>query len=288
MSDVEITAEESGQGAIDIQGLIDLIMGKVDAKIVNLKGEITEALIQIGLNTQDWLTGITDSIRDWLEQPLSDIESAINLTWDSLQKFKDAMNDIVSSIMATAAAWFDTAIQKITGVFDDVYGRLETLIETVKDAITGLKDAVINGIKLAKETVMIWLTDIVDGFKAGLKWLGDRLKDGIQKMLDKIWNTFSNIYNFLKSGYENLKGELTAVYDRSIARIKEIMTTVKESIGDAIDFLVEFFKMVWEFIKEILDELRDLPEDLIAAVMLKMLKIQKGVVEKFIQEERRT
>jgi len=285
MSDTDIIAAESEGGVVDIEAIVQVVMARMSGVIDDLKEEITEKFEILTSNTQSWLNDIVGAIGNWLATPLDNINSTLNLVFDTLTKWKESVGDIISSVIAEVQGWIETVVEKLEFVFDDLFQSMKDIIVSVQDAISTLKETIIETIQLVIETVKAWLVNLWDTLITGLKWLGDKILTGIQAIVNYVKNTFTNIYNALKAGYENLKAELTIVYDRSIIRIKEVMNIIAEELKEHFEPMILAFVELWDYFKAILVEMKTVPEDAIAEVVYTLMKVQKRVLLRLIEEE---
>lgn len=266
-----ITEIEEG---VDLTALITEI---VDGKITDLRTDIANSFVSMSNTVKSWIGDTTAEIRDWLAGPLSDIESAINLVFDTLSKFKESIKSVVDTIMSKVTGMFESAISTIKGVFEDVWSRMETIYLTIKDVVNTMKDNIVNGIKTVTKIIGLWLKDIIDKLKSGLQRIGADIVTTVHIIVGKITSILDSVKDYLTGVYQTIKGELEKVYVGIKDRLKEIIDTAKEVFGNFIDRLIEFFQAVWEFIKTGLAEIKDLPLDLVEEIMYRMAQVQINV-----------
>ncbi len=269
---------------IDYDYIVGEVVKKVDVKINALKAEIADSFQSMVNTSQSWFEGITGEIRDWLQAPLSNIESAINLVYDTLTKFKENLVSSINTVMSKVQGWFDTTMDKMKGVFDDVYGRMETIFLTIQDVVLTMKANIANAFKTAIETVSGWLAELWDRLKDGMTYIGDQIVKATKEIFNQITAILANVSSYIQDTYKNIAGEIKDVYDRSVVRFKGFLDTAKQVFGDFIDKLLLFLQTVWDRITAGFDELKDMPEDLIAAAMYKMIKVQKQVLDRIHAE----
>ena len=257
----------------------------VQSKVLTLEIETTKKFVALGTTVQNWFTGITGEIRDWLETPLGDIESAINLVWDTLTKFKESIKSTVETIMANTVGYFDTAMGKIKGVFDDVWGRMETIILTVKDTVNSLKDTVINAINLTITTVKEWLKDLWESMDTGLTFIGNQVAAAIKSVVDQGIAIIANVSSYIQASYRNMRDEIVKVYDRGVLRLEGFIDIAKEGFGEFIDRIVEILTAIWDWIKDLLGDFKDLPFNVIEDLMYQMVKVQQKVGERLMADK---
>lgn len=244
--------------------------GILDGVIANMTAWIRDAI----------LAGLA-----FLEEPLNLIKDIIGKVGNAISTFASTLEASISTIMAKVTGMFETIAGKISGVINQVWNNIELIWETLKDVYDTIKTAIVTAFKTTWEFIKQTFTTLWDKMKEGLKWIADGIVSGIKFLWEKIKDGLNWAGTVLNTAYKALKDTVTAIWERTKQRLTDTIDSIKESFGDAIDRLKDFFLWLWEKITAIFDKVFDMSEEAIEEMGYRVLSVQKRILERFVQAE---
>ena len=257
-------------GLLDV--LIGLFTGDWEQCWYGIKGIFTSIwnfIVNTFRNIMNTLKGIADVVLGWFGTSWNEVWTSIKTffvdTWNSISTFftgiitgiRDFFVNIWTEIYTFFSNIFNAIYTVVSTVFQTIYNTIMTVWNSIYETIAPLLDAfkylfetIFQAIHIIISNVMDWISEkisaiwnaivpILEGIKNtfttiwnAIKSVIDTVLGAIQSVTTSVWNA---IYGFLSPILNSIKSVVSSVWDSISSKISSIMSTIKSTISSIWD-----------------------------------------------------
>lgn len=258
-----------------IRALIDNLSSGLSTTISNVENGVKNWVSEKTNSINTALNDIYTGVKDWVKDRVSDVKTAVTNGFNNVSTW---VNNAVSTVSNTVTS-VETNIKnfisdKLSGVGDVIAGA----INGIKSAIESIRDTIGGIAQQFAETIAGFIGVIIDDVTYVISQAARDVVKGISNLITPIIERIINVFEGIKTGITNainaVKDWLTNVYDTvrngintavqtvgdwvtgaynaakewiggAIERVKEAYETVKKSVEDLIQGLLDFLKTLF-------------------------------------------
>ena len=226
-------------------GVFDGVIGGIDKFLEQNKGRITKSWSNIFDNLAsgaDSLSGIISTTSELISNffSLDTTKQAIADALASVESFISGSGELITGLWSDITGGIDTIIQenkdKFAKYFENLSLLISTNMDTVKDIVQGTMDSIL-------KTYDTYIKPFVDKFSAGLSLIVGKIMDAYNNHIMPTWQRISESFNEL---YNNTIKPFVDKLLEVVGKIVELAGIIWEKfISPVVGFLIDTLAPMW-------------------------------------------
>lgn len=252
-------------------------IGRIVSFIMEIVGGLWQALKPV-------LDTVIQIVSELLQILLPPLVSLIHALLDAIQP----LIPIITSVAQLIGSVLVAVLNLLRPILEGIAAAIGVIIEVINATIEVLS-AVVTMVSFAITLIIDLVKELVDFVSAGLKKMGDFIRDKAQKLINFVDEVVKTIADFFRWLWDVLFGHsiipdicnaFITWFSETFAKVIEF---VKEFVNDVIDKFNEMKDRVVEKLQEIVESIREKFEQIKENIQRKVEEIREFVINK-IQE----
>ena len=232
-------------------GIALLVAGIVLA--VKHLDEISAAIGNFAAKVGEFLTGIWESITEWIGNLGEKMQETVQNVKDKFGEMKENISEKVTEIKENVSNKFQETKDNINKKLDETKATVSEKFNNVKDTMTNIMETAKGNVQQKLDNIKQAYEDNGGGIKGIVAASLTAVQDNFNSVLTIIDNLtggkFSNIISTIRAKMNEAFNILKGILDNIVTKFTNVWDNAKKIVSGAIDKIKGFFNFKWELPK---------------------------------------